>query len=76
MGSAGIYKIGLVMENRITELETKISHQEKLLDELNEVVTGQWRDIDVLKKKFVLLNEMIQQLDTTTAEADVPPPHF
>jgi len=64
------------MENRITELETKISHQEKLLDELNEVVTGQWRDLDILKKKFVLLNEMIQQLDTKNAEADAPPPHF
>jgi len=64
------------MENRITELETKIAHQEKLLDELNEVVTGQWRDIDILKKKFVLLNEMIQQLDTKNTEADVPPPHF
>jgi len=64
------------MENRITELETKIAHQEKLLDELNEVVTGQWRDIDILKKKFVLLNEMIQQLDGKSSEADAPPPHF
>jgi len=64
------------MDDRITELETKISHQEKLLDELNEVVTGQWRDIDILKKKFVLLNEMIQQLDGKSSEADAPPPHF
>ena len=64
------------MDDRITELETKIAHQEKLLDELNEVVTGQWRDIDILKKKFVLLNEMIQQLDGKSSEADAPPPHF
>lgn len=64
------------MEDRIIELEFKMAHQEKLIDELNEVVTGQWRDIDILKKKFVLLNEMIQQLDGKSSEADVPPPHF
>jgi SlyX protein len=64
------------MNDRITELEIKLAHQEKLIDELNEVVTGQWKDIDILKKKFVLLNEMIKQFDTKNSEADESPPHF
>ncbi len=64
------------MDDRITELEIKLAHQEKMLDELNEVVTGQWKDIDILKKKFVLMHEMIQQLETKNSEADEPPPHF
>lgn len=65
------------MDDRITELEVKLSHQEKLVDELNQVIIEQWRDIDLLKKKFNLLNDMVRQMDIKSAPpADEPPPHF
>lgn len=64
------------MNDRITELEIKLAHQEKLLDELNQVLIEHWKDIDKLQKKYDALSDLVKQLDVKNAEADVPPPHF
>lgn len=67
------------MENRIIELETKISYQEHLLQELNEVVTSQQKQIDRLEKD---LRRILEHLKASRSsgiarpEEDVPPPHY
>lgn len=40
------------MEDRIIALEAAIAHQEKLLDEMNEVVTGQQAKIVHLEARI------------------------
>ena len=45
------------MENRVVELETKISYQEHLLQELNEVVITQQNQIDALEKSKIDVKE-------------------
>lgn len=67
------------LENRIIELETKISYQEHLLQELNEVITLQQRQIDKLEKS---MRRVLDHLKSTQSsgiarpEDDVPPPHY
>lgn len=40
------------MEDRIVKLEAAIAHQEKMLDEVNEVVTAQQAKIDQLEGRI------------------------
>ncbi len=67
------------MENRIIELETKISYQEHLLHELNEVVTAQQKQIDALEKELRRIREHLKAGHSSgiaRPEEDVPPPHY
>jgi uncharacterized coiled-coil protein SlyX len=43
------------MENRIIELEARLAHQERTLDEVNEVLTSQQAAIETLQKRVEAL---------------------
>lgn len=66
------------MENRVIELETKISYQEHLLQELNDVIASQQQQIDRLEKELQRIREHLKgdsgQLARPGEEA--PPPHY
>jgi len=67
------------MENRLIELETKISYQDHLIDELNDVVTRQQQQIDRLEKAVKNLNEHLKQGNSSglaRPDEEVPPPHY
>ena len=68
-------------DSRLTELEIKASFQEDLLDQLNQVIVRQQRDIAQLVRDVDTLRQQAQQ----AAEAgpgllrdlrDVLPPHY
>ncbi len=42
-------------EDRITRLEEALVHQSALVEELNEVVTGQANEIDWLNRRVAML---------------------
>jgi SlyX protein len=50
------------IQERLTELEIRFSHQTLLLDELNEVVTDCNRRIDLLSQENRQLREMVKNL--------------
>ena len=69
------------MDRRLTELEIKASFQEDLLDQLNQVIVRQQRDIAQLVRDVATLRQQAQQ----AAEAgpgllrdlrDELPPHY
>ncbi|MEE9452880.1 MAG: SlyX family protein [Paracoccaceae bacterium] len=68
------------MSDTITRLEEHIAHQSVLLDELNEVLTGQRTEIDVLNRRVAMLMQRAaeQEADTTQGipMADQKPPHW
>ncbi|MCZ2203330.1 SlyX family protein [Bartonella sp. A05] len=53
----------MVDESRLTELEMKLAHQEKLLEELSCVVTDQWKGFDALSQKFNVLMKRFADLE-------------
>ncbi len=68
------------MENaRLVELETRVAFQEHTLTELNEVVTGQARELIALRRELALatadLKNMRESLDADSA-SEPPPPHY
>ena len=64
-------------EDRITELEIKVSYQEDLLQDLNKIVAQQQQQILRLEKTCHLLYQRINSLNLVGDEAiEPPPPHY
>lgn len=65
------------MEERIIELEKKISFQEHMIEELNGVVIDQQKKLDELER---VLRQLYQQFESgelvKKQEEEEPPPHY
>ncbi len=67
------------MEERFIDLETRLVYQERTIEELNEVVTRQQGQIDVLEEKLrAIVNHIQESASPVTGEAgdEPPPPHY
>ena len=63
---------------RIEQLEARIAHQERTIEDLNNSVTGQWKQIDDLAKQVERLATRLQQVEDNAppGAAEPPPPHY
>ena len=67
------------LEQRLIDLEIKFSYQNELLEELNQIVIRQQKEIDLLTKELMqftgaksgILDQGIKSLKDET-----PPPHY
>jgi Uncharacterized protein conserved in bacteria len=69
----------LSAEKRIVELETRVSFQERLIQELNEALTDQQHQLDVLQHTLNTMHEQFKaglSDDTKPLSEEVPPPHY
>ncbi len=67
------------MEERIEELERCYMHQEKTIQELNEIVCRQDLAIELLKREIALLKEQSLMMNASVArdpDQEEPPPHY
>lgn len=67
------------IEDRIIELETKLSYQEDLLEELNSHVITQQAQIDKLNQLCGILKEQFTAVMSSLPDAssgDEVPPHY
>jgi SlyX protein len=64
-----------MLEDRITELEIKFSHQDHLVNELNQIISNQQLSIDRLIKEIQDLKLSVEgsAQSSRTLEDDVPP---
>ena len=62
------------METRIVELEIRVAYQEKLLHDLDEVVTAYATRIDALTRELQELRGRVEA--GAIATVDEPPPHY
>ncbi|TYT75348.1 SlyX family protein [Desulfobotulus mexicanus] len=62
----------------IIALETRLAYQEKLLQELSDVVFGQQKEIDRLQYLYKMLDRRLQSLADNTNEGilNEKPPHY
>jgi len=65
------------MENRIIELETRLTYQDDLLQKLDEVIIRQQREIDALKLQVRHISDQLRNapLEGSLGE-EPPPPHY
>lgn len=62
-------------DERFIAIETKLLHQERLLEELHEVLYKQQDTIDKLQKKLKQLEDM-SSADNEIRAANEKPPHY
>ena len=67
------------LEARCDALEETVAHHQQSIEELNETITAQWREIDALKRHFARLGERLQEVEEASGAGAVPsekPPHY
>jgi SlyX protein len=65
--------------SRLDVLETRIAHHEQMIDDLNQTITSQWKDIDRLKREIERLADRVATAEAgmgQDAADEPPPPHW
>ena len=62
------------LESRVTELEMSLAHQQRLCEQLNDVVTSQTRQLIALEKLVPSLQQQLKELKFAL-KGDQPSPH-
>ena len=65
-------------DDHLVKIETKLSYQEDLLDQLNSIIIRQQKEIDSLKRELLLLQEKITTINESTENTnmDERTPHY
>ena len=46
---------------RIDTLETRLAHQDRMLEDLNATITAQWKEIEKLTRQIARLGDQMQR---------------
>lgn len=65
------------LSERIDALEVRLTYQDETIEQLNQTITAQWKQIDALTRQLALLNERLQEAEANApAAASERPPHY
>ncbi len=64
------------LEERLIAIETALANQEKIVDDLNEVIIKQGKIIDELVKQTRLIKDSLPQDFVKPLSEETPPPHY
>lgn len=69
-----------MLEERICELEMKLSFQDNTIDELNNVIIKQQQQIELLQKQFEVVQARLRETLAASPGSEFPqfekPPHY
>lgn len=64
---------------RLDALEIRITHQDQMIEDLNETITAQWKEIDRLKREIERMSDRIASAEASIGPEggeEPPPPHW
>ena len=64
---------------RIEALEIRVAYQDQVIEDLNQTVIAQWKQIDSLKRQFNEVLDRVQEVEDNTGgrtAPEPPPPHY
>jgi SlyX protein len=65
------------LSERIDALEARLAYQDQTIEQLNETITAQWKQIDALTRQLGALSERLQEAEANTpAPGNERPPHY
>jgi SlyX protein len=65
------------LAERIDTLETRLAYQDDTIETLNQTITAQWKQIDLLTRQLAQLSERLQEAEANApGPANEPPPHY
>lgn len=67
----------VALGERIDRLETRLAYQDDTIETLNQTITAQWKQIDVLTRQIAQLSERLQEAEANApGAANERPPHY
>ncbi len=73
-------------DDRIESLETTIAHHERQIQDLSDMITSQWKEIDRLKRYIAQTDAKLEEYMTSAKDGDAltpteiaardKPPHY
>jgi SlyX protein len=67
------------MQQRLIALETRLTHHERMAEELSDVIADQQKTIDLLTAQLRRLTERMRDMAagwSSSPQDDKPPPHY
>jgi len=64
------------IEQRLIDIEIAIANQEKVIDELNQVIITQGKQIDNLLRQNKYLLSILENDLVKPSSEELPPPHY
>jgi SlyX protein len=62
---------------RVDALEMRVAYQDDTIETLNQTITAQWKQIDVLTRKIAELGDRLQEAEANApGAANERPPHY
>ncbi len=65
--------------SRLDALEIRIAHQDEAIDDLNKMITDQWKEIDRLMREIMKLEDRLASAENSMGSDpgdEPPPPHW
>ena len=65
------------LRERIEAMEARIAYQDDTIETLNETITAQWKQIDMLTRQMSAFGERLSEAETAVGTpANERPPHY
>ena len=66
------------LKAQVVSLQTRVAYQDRVIEDLNKSVTGQWRQLDALTKQVERMAARLQHVEDNAPRGEVepPPPHY
>jgi SlyX protein len=61
---------------RLDALEIRVAYQDQVIEDLNQTIISQWKQIDSLKRQLNELLNRVQEVEDGAAAPERPPPHY
>ena len=63
---------------RIEALEVRVAYQDQVIEDLNQTVIAQWKQIDALRRQLNEVLDRVQEVEDSTGgpAASERPPHY
>lgn len=66
----------MTTDERFQNIEMAIAEQQRMLDDLSDVMLDHQRQIDALKKENKFLRALLEQETVKPLSEETPPPHY
>lgn len=67
------------IQARLEALEVRVAYQDRTIEDLNGVVTAQWKQLDDLTKQMARMADRLRNIEENApspGEPEPPPPHY
>ena len=66
----------LELEERLINIEIALTTQERIIEDLNQIVIAQGKQLDMLQKQNKILLERLENETVKPQSEETPPPHY